>query len=89
MLRNVDRANQFTRRRDRRWEPSSSVQGTEPQGVVPYGSYAVPRAGNRHTGRLWQGAVATPDFSVLRPPETSRTPIVASRVATARPAIKF
>mgnify|MGYP001552171270 CR=1 FL=1 len=83
MLRNVDRANQFTRRRDRRWEPSSSVHGTEPQGVEPCGSYAVPRAGNRHTGQLWQGAVATPVSVALRPPETLCTPIVASRVATA------
>lgn len=89
MLRDMDRARQFTRRRDRRWEPSPSVHGTEPQGIVPCESYAAPRAGNRLTRQLWQGAVATPVFSWLRPPNPLCTPIVASRVATARLSIKF
>jgi hypothetical protein len=84
MLRKVERVIEIGRRRQTRWEPFPSVHGTEPQSVVPCTSYAVPRAGNRHTGPLWQGAVATPVFGWLRPPNPLCTPIVASRVATAR-----
>jgi len=44
---------------------------------------AVRRGCNRNTGEVCQGAVATPVFGWLRPPNTLCTPIVASRVATA------
>lgn len=52
-------------------------------------SCAIRRGVRRPGGEVCQGAVATPVSRVLRPPETSRTPIVASRVATARLPIKF
>jgi hypothetical protein len=38
----------------------------------------------RGSGKVCQGAVATPVFVWLRPPNPLCTPIVASRVATAR-----
>lgn len=50
---------------------------------IPIGC-AIRRNIRRTGGEICQGAVATPVSCVLRPPETSRTPIVASRVATAR-----
>jgi hypothetical protein len=56
--------------------------------VVPIGC-AIRRGLNRNTGEVCRGAVATPVFGWLRPPNPLRTPIVASRVATARLTIKF
>lgn len=84
MPRSVEHVVEISERRQPLWEPSFSVHGTEPKGVVLCTSYAVPRAGSRHTGPLGQGAVATPVFVWLRPPNPLCTPIVASRVATAR-----
>jgi hypothetical protein len=55
---------------------------------IPIGC-AVRRAWNRNTGEVCQGAVATPVFGRLRPPNPLCTPIVASRVATARLTITF
>jgi hypothetical protein len=87
--RNLERFGEIVRPQLRSWEPKLSVHGTEVQGVALSAGYAVLRAGNRHVGPLWQGAVATPVFGWLRPPNTLCTPIVASRVATARLTIKF
>lgn len=84
MPRNVERPTQIGRRRGHYPHPVFSVHGTEPQGIAPCASYALSRAGCRHEGPLWQGAVATPAFGWLRPPNPLCTPIVASRVATAR-----
>ena len=84
MPRNVERAIAIGRRRGGHPNAVFSVHGTEPQGAALCATYAVPRAGNRHEGQVWQGAVATPVFGRLRPPNPSCTPIVASRVVTAR-----
>ena len=56
--------------------------------VVPVGC-ALRRGIRRDGGGVCQGAVATPVFGWLRPPNPLCTPIVASRVATARLTIKF
>ena len=89
MSRNLERLREFVPRQLRLWEPKLSVHGTEVQDVALRARYAVLRAGNRHVGPLWQGAVATPVFGWLRPPNPLCTPIVASRVATARLPMKF
>jgi hypothetical protein len=70
MPRNVERVIEIGQLPQSHWERSPSVHGTEPQGVVPCASYTARRAGNWHPGPLWQGAVATPEFGWLRPPNS-------------------
>jgi hypothetical protein len=61
----------------------NAVHGTATLYIgIPIGC-AFLRGWNRNGGEVCQGAVATPVFGWLRPPNTLCTPIVASRVATA------
>jgi hypothetical protein len=50
--------------------------------AIPIGC-AIRRGIRRTGGEVCQGAVATPVFGWLRPPNSLCTPVVASRVATA------
>ena len=60
----------------------NAVQRTAQHGAARCAGYIELPAQARRA-KNWRTAVATPVSRVLRPPETSCTPIVASRVATA------
>jgi len=67
----------------------SAVHGTATLYIdAPIGC-AIQRGVRRDGGGVCQGAVATPVFGWLRPPNPLCTPIVASRVATAHLPIKI
>ena len=83
------RSGQHTSLRAIRRAIRRAVHGTATLYIVAPICCAVRRGWSRNTGEVCQGAVATPVFGWLCPPNPLCTPIVASRVATARLTIKF